>query len=81
MAEVRARAHMYILDEEDNVFNRKRVTREREGVSYKRSTKEHLEGEKSKRKEEKAPHEAKQNKQALYPPRETYERQKPWQQQ
>lgn len=39
MEEVRARARLCILDEEDDAFKCKRATRGRDGVSSRRSTK------------------------------------------
>ncbi|XP_057445482.1 uncharacterized protein LOC130737673 [Lotus japonicus] len=82
MAEVRARASTYILDEEDDAFKRKRARMERDGISVKHSRKDKYSrerGEGSRRKEEKGKAAAKPTREQLYPPREDYERRRPWQ--
>lgn len=58
MVEIRARAHTYILDEEDDTFKRKRARTVKEGVSLKQFGRDKFGGEKGegrKRKEKRAP--------------------------
>ncbi|XP_057457793.1 uncharacterized protein LOC130748554 [Lotus japonicus] len=81
MAEVRARASTYIQDEEDDAFKRKRAKIEKDGMSVKHSRKDRYGGERgdgNRRKEEKAKTTVKPTRKQLYPPREDYERRRPW---
>lgn len=83
--EIRARVHMYILEEKDDALKRQRdEIGETEVVSPQPPLKERGGDdrvEKAKHQEKKAPHAAKQSRRTPYQPRGSYEYRCPWQQQ
>ncbi|XP_057418801.1 uncharacterized protein LOC130713009 [Lotus japonicus] len=83
MAEVRARANTYILDEEDDAFKRRRAKVEKDGeqrdVSLEdKPSKEKAEG--SRRQDRKVRTGEKAPRESLYPRKENFERRRPWHQ-
>ncbi|XP_057452479.1 uncharacterized protein LOC130744307 [Lotus japonicus] len=81
MAEIRARANTYILDEEDDAFKRRRAKKEKDGEQRDASpegkqSKERGEG--SKRRDRKVRTGEKAVRGPLYPKRENFERRRPW---
>ncbi|XP_057447142.1 uncharacterized protein LOC130738971 [Lotus japonicus] len=83
MAEIRARANTYILDEEDDAFKRRRAKKEKDGEQRDASPegKQSKEkGEGSKRRDRKVRTGEKAVKEPLYPKRENFERRRPWHQ-
>ncbi|XP_057418598.1 uncharacterized protein LOC130712801 [Lotus japonicus] len=83
MAEVRARANTYILDEEDDAFKRRRAKVEKDGDQRDASpedkpSKDKAEG--SKRRVRKARTCERVPREPLYPNKESFERRRPWHQ-
>ncbi|XP_057444156.1 eukaryotic translation initiation factor 5B-like [Lotus japonicus] len=83
MAEVRARANTYILDEEDDAFKRRRAKVEKDGGQRNVSPtgrQGQEKGENSNRSDKKVKQPEKFEKEQLYPKKENFERRRPWQQ-
>ncbi|XP_057452551.1 uncharacterized protein LOC130744375 [Lotus japonicus] len=83
MAEIRAQANTYILDEEDDAFKKKRAKMEKDGdqrdaSSEGKQSKE--KGEGSKRRDRKVKPGEKVVKEPLYPRKESFERRRLWHQ-
>ncbi|XP_057448666.1 uncharacterized protein LOC130740169 [Lotus japonicus] len=83
MAEIRARANTYILDEEDDAFKRKRAKTEKEGdqrdaSSEGKPSKE--KGEGGRRRDKKTKPGLRTAKEPLYHRKESFERRRPWNQ-
>ncbi|XP_057451996.1 uncharacterized protein LOC130743782 [Lotus japonicus] len=83
MAEIRARANTYILDEEDDAFKRKCAKTEKEGdqrdaSSEGKPSKE--KGEGGRRRDKKIKSGERTAKEPLYPRKESFERRRPWHQ-
>ncbi|XP_057445498.1 uncharacterized protein LOC130737687 [Lotus japonicus] len=81
MAEIRARANTYILDEEDDAFKRKRGKMEKDGDQRDVSPagkQSREKGESSKRKDKRGKSVEKFGKEQLYPKKESFERRRPW---
>ncbi|XP_057452515.1 uncharacterized protein LOC130744342 [Lotus japonicus] len=83
MAEVRARANTYILDEDDDAFKRRRAKVEKDGnqrdVSPEdKSSKEKVEG--NRRRDRKVRTGERAPRESLYPKKENFERHRPWHQ-
>ncbi|XP_057451982.1 uncharacterized protein LOC130743768 [Lotus japonicus] len=83
MAEVRARAKTYILDEEDDAFKRRRAKVEKDGDQWDatpedKASKDKAEG--SKRQDRKVRTAEKTTKDPLYPRKDNFECRRPWHQ-
>ncbi|XP_057447461.1 uncharacterized protein LOC130739224 [Lotus japonicus] len=82
MAEVRARANTYILDEEDDAFKRRREKTEKDGGRKDLSPagrQGREKGESNKRRDKKIKPSEKLAKEQLYPKKEKFECRRPWQ--
>ncbi|XP_057452220.1 uncharacterized protein LOC130744043 [Lotus japonicus] len=83
MAEVRARANTYILDEEDGAFKRRRAKVEKDGDQGDASPEDKASNDKvegSKRRDRKVRAAEKTTRDPLYPRRDNAERRRPWNQ-
>ncbi|XP_057444471.1 uncharacterized protein LOC130736690 [Lotus japonicus] len=83
MAEVRARANTYILDEEDDAFKRRRAKVEKDGEQRDVSPEDKPskeKGEGSRRRDRKVRTGENAPRESLYPKKENFERRQPWHQ-